>query len=637
MNILTSFKGRIITVAILLLTVSLAVSTFLSYRQHSTSILNNIDKYSQLKIDSSSNKISEWFHTIRVGIVKTAPSFAKEHNDSQLSLMVSQIENATKASDIVVGFEDGRSYGAKSGKRDLAKYDPRVRGWYKNAKQNRGTYITGIYKGASSGKLMVSIAEPFYSDGQFQGVLLADLNLDLLAEVVNESPFAGAMTGLYDNQGITIASTGDIDVPGKSKLSDSSDLVALEREVLSSDSGIFNYNLSGVDKIAYFRSIELDNNTRWHLLVGIDKSVAYAELDETLTDSLITAGILIFLSAVIILLLLNRLYRPILSLKTTIVELSQGNGDLTRRLEVNTKDDLGQIAEAVNTFIGNLQGMMLEVSQATGHISTGIKQLKNQTELNNTVLTSHAAETDQVVTAVNEMSSTAESVADSASQSASFTQNTSEEAERSKRVVSEAEQSVAALVDEVDAMALSIQTMDEDTKQIGSVLEVIGAIAEQTNLLALNAAIEAARAGEQGRGFAVVADEVRALAARTQQSTSEINEMLNKLRSGSQSVVTAMDDTKRRCQQTADTTANVNESLDSMANSVVKINDLGLQIATAAEEQSTVTEEINRNMMAIQNMVGQLTDNGSKTMDSTHNLASCNEQLVAIVKQFKLQ
>ncbi len=536
------------------------------------------------------------------------------------------------------GFEDGRSYGAKSGMRSLALYDPRVRSWYKSAKQKRSTVVTGIYKGASSGKLMVSIAEPFFYEDKFRGgVLLADIQLGLLADVVNESPFPGAMTGLYDDQGTTIASTGEVDEPGKTKLSDFPELAELERQVLSNDEGIFDYTLGGVEKIAYFKSIPLDENSSWHLLVGIDKSVAHAEVDEAVNTSLVTAGVLIIFAIVIILVVLNRIYRPILELKSTIVELSQGNGDLTRRLDVYTNDDLGQIAEAVNTFIGNLQAMMLEVSQSTEHISDGIAQLKTQTELNNNVLTAHYSETEQVVTAVNEMSSTAESVSQSASQSASYTQRTSEEAEQSKRVVDGAVSSVAALIDEVDSMALNIQAMNDDTQKIGSVLGVIGEIADQTNLLALNAAIEAARAGEHGRGFAVVADEVRALAARTQQSTSEINEMLTNLRNGASSVVSAMDVTKNSCQQTADTTSNVTESLDSMATSVVEINDLGIQIAAAAEQQSTVTEEISRNMMAIQEMVSQLTDNGAQTMDSTHNLASSNEQLVAIVKQFKLQ
>lgn len=637
MNILSSFKGRIISVAVLLLVASLAISSFLSYRQLSSSILRNIDEYSMLKIDSSSDRITDWFQTIKEGVIATAPDFAIDRSDLQITLMVKQIASVSKASDFVVGFEDGRSYGAKSGMRSLALYDPRVRGWYKAAKQKRSTVITGIYKGASSGKLMISIAEPFFYEDKFRGVLLADLDLDLLSEVVNESPFPGAMTGLYDDKGTTVASTGEVDVPGKTKLSDFPELAELERQVLSKEQGIFDYSLGGVDKIAYFKEIVLDEENSWHLLVGIDQSVAHAEVDEAVNTSLATAGILLVFAIAIILVVLNRIYRPILDLKSTIVELSQGNGDLTRRLDVYTNDDLGQIAEAVNTFIGNLQAMMLEVSQSTEHISDGIQQLKTQAELNNNVLTAHYSETEQVVTAVNEMSSTAESVSQSASQSASFTQKTSEEAEQSKRVVDGAVSSVAALIDEVESMALSIQAMNEDTQKIGSVLGVIGGIADQTNLLALNAAIEAARAGEHGRGFAVVADEVRALAARTQQSTSEINEMLSNLRNGASSVVAAMDVTKNSCQQTADTTSNVTESLDSMATSVVEINDLGIQIAAAAEQQSTVTEEISRNMMAIQEMVSQLTDNGTQTMDSTNNLASSNEQLVAIVNQFKLQ
>jgi methyl-accepting chemotaxis protein len=636
-NILSSFKGRIIAVVVLLLTASLAISTSLSYRQLSTSILSNVDEYSMLKISSSSDKITDWFNTIKEGVIATAPDFATDRGDMQLALMVKQIANATQSSDIVVGFEDGRSYGAQSGMRSVFIYDPRTRGWYKSAKQKRSTVITGIYTGSSSGNLMVSIAEPFFDGDKFRGVLLADIELSLLTDVVNQSPFPGAMTGLYDNQGTTIASTGEVDVPGKTKLSDFPELAELERKVLTSASGIFNYSLGGIEKIAYFQTVELDKETHWHLLVGIDKSMAYAEVDEALETSLFTAGLLILFASAIILVVLNRLYRPILALKSTIVELSQGNGDLTRRLDVYTKDDLGQIAEAVNTFIGNLQAMMLEVSQSSEHISEGIEQLKIQTELNDTVLASHSVETDQVVTAVNEMSSTADSVSQSASQSAAFTKNTSDEAEQSKRVVDGAVTSVAALVDEVDAMALNIQAMSDDAQKIGSVLSVIGEIADQTNLLALNAAIEAARAGEQGRGFAVVADEVRALAARTQQSTSEINEMLSKLHKGTSSVVTAMDDTKRRCQETADTTSNVNDSLDSMATSVVKINDLGIQIAAAAEQQSVVSEEINRNMTAIQDMVGQLTENGTQTMDSTRNLASSNEQLAAIVNQFKLK
>jgi len=637
MNVISGFKGRIIAVVTLLLVVALTISTYLSYRQISETIQKNVDDYSMLKIDSTSDTIQAWIHNIKNAVVLNAPDFSATHSDDEIILMVNQIAHSSAASGIVVGFEDGRSYGDKSGKRDLAKYDPRVRGWYKQAKQKREPVITDIYKGASSGKLMVSVAAPFYSAGNLKGVLLADIELGLLAEMVKEPPFPGAMMGLYDDSSLTIASNGEVDVPGETKLSDFSDLDALTKALLTEERGQTEYVLGGVEKIAFYRTIQLDNDVSWHLLVGVNKSIAYAKVSEALETALLTASALLVVLLTILIVILNIAYRPILALKATIVDLSQGNGDLTRRLEVNSQDDLGQIAQAVNTFIGNLQNMMLEVSRSTQQISADIEVLKSQAESNDTVLASHAMETSQVVTAINEMSSTADSVAQSASQTAEFTRITSDEAVESKSVVNGAVSSVADLINEVEVMAENIQTMNEDSQKIGSVLTVIGEIADQTNLLALNAAIEAARAGEQGRGFAVVADEVRALAARTQQSTSEINTMLANLNEGTRVVVKAMDDTKARCQQTAETTENVNQSLDLMANSVVKINDLGLEIATAAEQQSSVTEEVNRNMVAIQSMVDELTGNSSQTMDSTRNLAASNQQLSDIVKQFKLQ
>jgi len=600
-------------------------------------MVNSIDQYSELKVESTTDKITDWFVTIEEGLSKTAPSFAITRDDEQTLRMVRQVANATKATDIIVAYEDGRTFSALEGFIPLSVLDARTRAWYKSARQNKTTVITDIYKHAISGELLISIAEPFYENGQLKGVLLADINLNMLKDMIKKSAFFGATTSLYDINAMTIASTDGREIIGNKMQPYSNAYTALQREIFQNNTGSFQFENKGINQIVYYKTLRLDDTSSWKIVVTIDKSVLFLPVQNSLNNSIIINVLLVILASVIIFFALSRLYRPILALKATVYDLAQGDADLTRRLEVNSRDDLGQIAESVNAFVSNLQRMMLEISESTEHISMGVEQLKAQTERNNTVLIDHASETDQVVVAVTEMSSTADSVAQSAAQSATFTQRSADEAHRSKAVVEGAVHGVADLVNEVEAMALNIQTMNEDTHKISSVLSVIGEIADQTNLLALNAAIEAARAGEQGRGFAVVADEVRTLAARTQQSTSEINEMLARLRNGAAMVVRAMDITKTSCQQTAATTASVNDNLDSMTDSVMQINDLGIQIATAAEEQSSVTEEINRNMTMIQSMVNQLTENGEKTMDSTRNLASCNEQLLAIVGQFKLK
>ncbi|WP_445324145.1 methyl-accepting chemotaxis protein [Pseudomonas sp. CBC3] len=280
--------------------------------------------------------------------------------------------------------------------------------------------------------------------------------------------------------------------------------------------------------------------------------------------------------------------------------------------------------------------MIADLATSSRQISVELEQLKQQSDHTNGILARHASETDQAVTAITEMSSTADSVAQSANETANFTQAANDHAAHSRRTVDEAAQSVLALVNEVDSATARVQAMQQDARRINDVLGVIGEIAGQTNLLALNAAIEAARAGEQGRGFAVVADEVRALAGRTQQSTSEINEMLAALQSAVDAAVDAMEKTKGSCQATAERTTRVNSGLDEMADSVNRIHDLSAQIAAAAEEQSAVSGEINQNMVAVRDMVDELVESGVTVSKSTDGLSASNDRLIAMVSRFKL-
>lgn len=311
-------------------------------------------------------------------------------------------------------------------------------------------------------------------------------------------------------------------------------------------------------------------------------------------------------------------------------------GELTHKTNIKGGNELFSLAADLDKVIVYLRTLLSDIGSATHHMSSQVTQLQVQSEANTNALQAHTIETDQVVTAMAEMSATAHNVAHDASSAAQFTQNASDQGERSKTAVEQASTTVAALVCEVDAAADTINEMNQNTRQIASILNVIGEIAEQTNLLALNAAIEAARAGEQGRGFAVVADEVRALAARTQASTSEINNMLEKLRSGADSAVAAMEKTKKSCQVTATTTSVVTRNLVELNTYVFDINGLTSQIATAAEEQSSVAEEINRNLTTIREMVDKLNQNSQATLTTSSSLDNTRGRLATMVEHFKL-
>ncbi|MVD32569.1 methyl-accepting chemotaxis protein, partial [Vibrio cholerae] len=387
----------------------------------------------------------------------------------------------------------------------------------------------------------------------------------------------------------------------------------------------------------YYKRVNLTDDMYWTLMVFVDKATALADVDVAVANAITTGIVLIGISVGVIIFIINQIYKPLLRLKVAVLDLAQGSGDLTRRLEVNGNDDLAQISEGFNRFSGNLQNMMLQISDATQIISSSIEQLSQTAKENEQMLISHSSETDQVVTAITQMSESARTVAESVTQSNQITEAASKEAQQSLVIVNNAVSTVTSLVNDVENMSESISNMNRDANKISEVLSVIGAISEQTNLLALNAAIEAARAGEQGRGFAVVADEVRALAARTQNSTTEISDMLTKLLEGTDSVVGAMERTKQQCQTTADKTSEVSGSLNMMSASVSDIDDLSTQIAAATEQQSTVAAELSRNMLSIREIVESLVVSGRQTVGATESLSHSNHELEQLVGKFKLR
>ncbi|MFM5511053.1 methyl-accepting chemotaxis protein [Aeromonas rivipollensis] len=515
--------------------------------------------------------------------------------------------------------------------------------WHKAGQQApRGMCVwAAAYKDGASQQPRTNCAMGIYKDGVLYGVSTIDVTLGFFNDLVaRKEQEIGGQVMIVEADGKILSKNarlgGDVVLGNLSAHADypfAGAIAGLLGQDASKGLLRTTFQDQGEEQTLLMEAID---GTPWLLATALPTRILTQDSRDVLATLASIQLPLVGLLFVLMVLAISQLGRRLQTLKLNIDALSAGDADLTARIQVKGHDELDNIALSVNRFIAYLQQMMVQVTDATDLITRELAQLDQQTGQSRRILGEHASETDQVVTALTELSSTADSVARHASDSASFTEAANSQAANSRKVVGSASASVVALIDEVDLAAAKVLEMQEDAKQIGSVLGVIGGIAAQTNLLALNAAIEAARAGEQGRGFAVVADEVRALAARTQNSTAEVGSMLSRLTQGVAEAVVAMEQTKRSCQAAADTTGQVTGGLDSMADSVVQIHDLSSQIATAAEEQSRVTEEINRNMVSIRDMLNLLVQNGSQTEQSAASLLGSNRQLLALVRRFKV-
>ncbi len=317
-------------------------------------------------------------------------------------------------------------------------------------------------------------------------------------------------------------------------------------------------------------------------------------------------------------------------------DIAHGEGDLTVRLPDNSKDELGQLSRSFNVFVEKLSALIRSVQSSTNNLTQSAGELASITEKSKQDISRQQMETDQVATAMNEMAATVVEVSKHASDASTAADKANESTQSGKEVISRNKESIGLLASEISHAATVIEQLKQDSENIGSVLDVIKGIAEQTNLLALNAAIEAARAGEQGRGFAVVADEVRNLASRTQESTQEIEAMIEKLQSASNNAVEAMSEGQTRAEGSVENGIKAENALNSILESVSSIADLNLMIASSSEEQSSVAEEINRNLTAITSLSNASDQAANQTSDASQNLVVLANELSEISGQFKV-
>nr|WP_194732724.1 methyl-accepting chemotaxis protein [Pseudomonas typographi] len=371
-------------------------------------------------------------------------------------------------------------------------------------------------------------------------------------------------------------------------------------------------------------------------LMAADEGTKAASVRKVLTTVAVATLLLVLAAALAAALVANRVVRPLRLLKANLDDIAAGEGDLTHRLHIGSRDELGELAGSFNRFIDKIHTMVRQIAHVTQTLGGLLAEAAHQTQRAEQAMQRQREETDQVATAINEMSSAAQEVAGSAQQAALAAAQTDEQGQAARAVVKSSIEHMGTLVGDIRDSGSSLDTLQQDVQSIVSVLDVIRGVAEQTNLLALNAAIEAARAGEAGRGFAVVADEVRALASRTQQSTQEIQGMIDRLENGTQASVAAMRRSSHAGEGASQQTQEVGTALQNIAGLVGTINAMNAQIASAAEEQTSVAEEINRSVHKIATAVDSLAGETEQSAATLRQVSALGGELSGLVGQFRI-
>ncbi|EKO5122986.1 methyl-accepting chemotaxis protein [Vibrio fluvialis] len=617
-----------VVIAIALTAIALVVAGYKTFQQDSW---RAIESESRNTLQAHAKGIGDWFATKQHALKGLREEIERNPNLDLVPHLRQTLESGSFGLSYY-GNEQGEMF-RQDPSLNKAGYDPRERGWYKEAKAAGKPTTTEPYVSVTMQTLVVTLTEPVRVNGQFIGVAASNLALNKLIEDVLAIEVPGKGYAILVNQKGKIVAHPNKDLILKPTQDIASGLSIAALQGAANDHHLLPMSIDGKDKLLMAQSID---NTDWMLVMVMDKAVLEQPLNQMLMTQTLIGLVILLIMALATSWFVARQLNELSNIAAALGDIAEGDGDLTRRLTVKSDDEVGMLADKFNKFVDRLHVMVKNVRDVSVALNEGANHAARAAGQRSERIRTQQDEITMVATAVTEMASATAEIAGNADNTAKNANQSVELGAQGYQQMQQSKHSIDQLAQELTGAVNIIGELEEHANEISTILSTIRSIAEQTNLLALNAAIEAARAGEQGRGFAVVADEVRVLSQRTHASTEEIQTKIAGLQKVTSNAVSVMTESHKLVETSVSDVNQTGESLQAISEAIQLISDMATQIASAAEEQSLVTADINGNTESVREVSDALASDAQDAVQQAKELHNLAQELDQEISRFRL-